>query len=484
MLAALMAASMAWSQSPFGLDPSFETDMNSWYVSSVLPLMDRKVIVSGSMRFPGFTNDKLLARLDHQGTLDTIFYASSLGGGKLIPWNWMYYVGTSQTVRRILPTGYLDPDWTEMNLGLYFSSLQGGDYHVFPGGHLLMSGAHILSDSIRGFEGLYNLIWFSNEGYLDTTRIHRQGNGVVYEFEQLFDGGFICTSNCSQFDGQPTDGWIFKVDSTGAIDTTFQSGVYWGEADAFLPLPDGRCYAGGLFKITGIPDTLHLVRFMPDGSLDPSFNHLLDFRAGSLTAPQGASVLDIHPLDDARLIITGEFENIEGEPRQAICLVDSSGNLINDYFTGPGCDEYTYMGSVLGALNGIAPAPDGSWYIYGGYHGYDDGTANYPGQRMVSRLYGLDVGVQEQRPMVGGSLSVHPNPASTWVAFDHDLKVASSSAALVIRDVAGREVGRYALGSIQGQTIWDSRRTEPGVYTIELMNNEQMVRAVKLIIRQ
>jgi hypothetical protein len=48
-----------------------------------------------------------------------------------------------------------------MNDGPYFASLQGGDYHVFPDGRVLMSGSHQLSDTIRGFVG-YEPIWFTN----------------------------------------------------------------------------------------------------------------------------------------------------------------------------------------------------------------------------------------------------------------------------------------------------------------------------------
>ncbi|MBK8499293.1 MAG: hypothetical protein IPL52_10850 [Flavobacteriales bacterium] len=66
-----------------------------------------------------------------------------------------------------------------MNTGPYFLSLQPADYHVFPDGRVLISGTHTLNDPVRGFVGSYELIWFSNEGYLDTTRTHRNANGVI-----------------------------------------------------------------------------------------------------------------------------------------------------------------------------------------------------------------------------------------------------------------------------------------------------------------
>src|SRR5204863_1045327 len=109
----------------------------------------------------------------------------------------------------------------------YFSPLQGGDYHVYPDGRVLMSGKHTLNDLAHGFVGNYNLIWFSNTGYLDTTRVHRKGDGVVWNFEELHGGGFILHCGCSVFEGVPVD-LIFRTDADGIPDTTFHTGVFWG----------------------------------------------------------------------------------------------------------------------------------------------------------------------------------------------------------------------------------------------------------------
>ena len=58
-----------------------------------------------------------------------------------------------------------------------YSALQGGDYHVYPDGRILLSGAHSLYDTARGFVGIYNLIWFTNTGYLDTTKTTATATG-------------------------------------------------------------------------------------------------------------------------------------------------------------------------------------------------------------------------------------------------------------------------------------------------------------------
>lgn len=88
------------------------------------------------------------------------------------------------------------------------------------------------------------------------------------------------------------------------------------------------------------------------------------------------------------------------------------------------------------------------------------------------------------RMEVQATLLLHPNPASTWVALDYDLLVEPTDAALVIRDLTGREVYRKALRDRKQQVVWDTRQAAPGSYTVVLLNSGQQLRTEKLIIRQ
>ena len=69
---------------------------------------------------------------------------------------------------------------------------------MYPDGRVLVCGLHELSDSIRGYVGFYDLIWFSNQGYLDTTAHHRQGNGIMQGGNFLFEDGHVSWYNESQ----------------------------------------------------------------------------------------------------------------------------------------------------------------------------------------------------------------------------------------------------------------------------------------------
>ena len=174
-MAAALAAIVCFSQWQFKLDTTFRTQINHEYVNSLILQPDGKLIISGVMRFPGEISDKRLVRTLVDGTRDESYNNSGLGGGKLTPWlSGKFYVGSGQGVRRIFQSGQNDPSYILLSQSPYVTAVQGGDYHVFPDGRVLVTGSHLLSDSIRGFEGSYELIWFSNEGYLDTTRIHRK----------------------------------------------------------------------------------------------------------------------------------------------------------------------------------------------------------------------------------------------------------------------------------------------------------------------
>ena len=475
-------------QQMFDVDTTFRAGLESWYVNSILPLDDGSLIASGQMRLPEdlVGTMRSIARFNGDGILDPAFPAS-WGGGRLTRWQDKLYVQNFHTVRRISPDGALDQGFIPMNLGPYFSSFQGGDYHVYPDGRILMSGLHYLSDTVRGFSGAHCLIWFSNEGYLDTTKVHRKCAGSLDVIKELPDGRFIGTlgnpTNTASWDEELTGSNIIRVHADGTWDPSFPAHVWTGLALGFLPLDDGRVYAAGLFLFEGIADTLHLVRFMPDGSLDPTFNNTIKFRITDMTThPWGALPRKIYQLDEGRLIITGAFEEVEGQVRRCIALVDTNGYLQDDHFIDAGAGNFTYQGGTGSVISGIIPAPDGNWYVWGAYHGYNDGTTNDAEQRFISRLYGPHVGVAEvsEEPL----MRIYPNPAHEKVTFIFDLVQLGPNAILSVRDALGREVYQENLPTEQGQVIWDTRNSSPGLYMVSIYAASKQLETEKLIIQR
>lgn len=495
VMVAIWVAITSYAQWQFQLDPSFRTVATRLHVSSILPLENGNVIASGELKFPNDQNDIRLSGLLSDGQRDETFNNSALGLGKIVPWGDGFYVGSNTIVRRVLlPSGENDQNF---RLGYmaqpYFLSLQGGGYHVYPDGRLLMSGAHLLRDSIRGFEGLYNLIWFTNTGYLDTTKVHRRGNNVVYRFKELPNGQFICSGTCTVFDGEEVD-WIFRVNADGTTDTTFRTGVFWGDALDYLPLADGRCYVAGSIRRNQAPDdTLAVARFMPDGSLDPNFNiphfalnGLFNHGLGVSSSGFGPEARSITPWEGGRMIITGYFGSVNGQIRGGICMLDSTGALL-DAFAGCWASPFIYDNSSYGGITGFVPAGDGEhYYIHGSYRGFNDGITNDPEQRFVTRLR-----VTEDHTDVAGSLSskvakftLHPNPSNSSVIFDMNTPRQSDNATVLVHDLAGRvQDQQYIMGGL-GRLVLETSHLAAGTYLVTLKVDGMTLGTQRLVVQQ
>ena len=480
--ATIWVAAICRAQQPFDLDPSFVTSIGTQGVGSIALLEDGDVLLSGTIRFPGDQEDRNTARLNPDGSRDVDYPFGTYGGGKLVPWEGRFYVGNGQGIRRIWPNGSADNDFAGLNLDPYIYLLQGGDFHVFPDGRLLITGTHELSDTVRGYVGLYNLIWITAEGRLDTTRVHRKCNGGLDTVKELADGSFLIGGGMTQYDGYPV-GNIIHVFADGSLDTSYHTSVIWNWPACFYPLPDGKVLCGGDLVFQGISDTLHLVRLNPDGSLDGTFNNLLDLER-SYDQDGVAPVTSITPLGADRYIITGFWDRVEGNAQGGIALVDTAGNLLDDLFVGGGCGTYWDGFSTIGGINGLTEAPDGSYYIHGYYHGYDDGTTNGAMQRMVSRLYGLDVGVEEAGDVEAvDALKVYPNPAETWAALTFVVPNDQGRTELLVLDLTGRNVWSKQVSGQHGQLILDTKDFAAGNYTVELRSDGRMVAAERLVIK-
>jgi hypothetical protein len=488
MVAALVAATTALGQWSFTVDTTFRVPLVAQNVNDLLLNEDGTLIASGRMTYEGLwppTAQYPILRFLTDGQLDPSFLGQA-GGGKLNPWQDRFYVGSYP--RRLMVDGTLDPSFISLNLGLYFSSLQNGDYHVFPDGRVLISGNHLLSDSVRGFEGLYQLVWFTNTGYLDTTRIHRSsGNCAVYRFEELPSGQFIVRGICDQFDGQPVDR-IFRVQADGSVDTTFHTGVYWGAAYDYLPLTDGRVYVAGEFLRSADPgDTLHLARFLSTGAIDPSFTPP-QFSMLSSLATFGCGVERVQPWLNGTLMATGQFSSVNGQPRNGICILDTNGTLL-PAFGGQGVGTYieSFSGGSYRYATIAATAYDtanAQLYICGAYSGYTDATGHYPDQRFITRLNVAEVSTSvSEAPQHPRALQVWPNPAQGQVWLRYQAPGAGATLHLRVRDSQGRVLFFTPASGEEGQVVWDSRGVAPGVYTVELIREEKLERSERLIIQ-
>ncbi|MFA5478381.1 MAG: T9SS type A sorting domain-containing protein [Bacteroidales bacterium] len=65
---------------------------------------------------------------------------------------------------------------------------------------------------------------------------------------------------------------------------------------------------------------------------------------------------------------------------------------------------------------------------------------------------------------LGVKLTVDPNPAREWAAFDYTLPKNTGKAVIKITDATGQVVKVVEVTGTQGQHVWDTREVKPGVY--------------------
>jgi len=247
-------------------------------------------------------------------------------------------------------------------------------------------------------------------------------------------------------------------------------------------------YVGGRYKRAAAPnDTLYLARFMPDGSLDPTFDHLntLSTLPGMTGAPK---VLRLYEWLDGRMFVTGVYQRVNGEPRGAICVVDSTGALTPDMET---CmpSAFSYQGSTNAAVVEMLPIPDGGgYYICGTYAGYTDGLINDTQQRFVSRLLvsELSVGVEEQgmEEPTAAAFGAYPNPTRDQVVLRYDFGAQPNRPHAVLRDLVGRVAATIPLDGARGHKPFDTTQLAAGTYLVQYFNGTELVGSVPLVIQR
>lgn len=395
------------------------------------------------------------------------------------PWNNKLYIADGG-VRRLTADGLFDPTFQALYEDPRVSTgATHVDFLIQPDGSLLVATSFILNDPVNGFVGTdFSLAWFTNTGALDTTKVHRRSNSLIYHLAPQADGRILCSAVSSTFEGQPV-GRIFRILADGSLDPSLTTTVNAGLVFQLLPLPDGRFYACGRFRFQGETSFRYIVRFLPDGSLDPTFQNDLDFTWTD--SPPSNLVAGLFPIEDGRYIVFGSFTHVDGVPRKSLCVIDSTGSLIDDLFTGPNCGDYVYQGTLYGSVFGITEASNGDLYIYGGYEGFNDGVINDPGQNLISRLRRVDTGMGEEQGTTHlPELSAYPSPANDRLTVRGPAWL-DAACTVLITDVAGRVVLQGPL--VQDRAI-DLNHFAAGAYSLVVSDLHGAHRAVARFVKE
>jgi uncharacterized delta-60 repeat protein len=180
---------------------------------------------------------------------------------------------------------------------------------------------------------------------------------------------------------------LVRLNSDGTLDSTFQPDVGAnGNVTSLAVQQDGRLLvAGRSEKVNGIASPL-LARLKADGSLDASF------KAPVVFSPFPFPVRRVAVQPEGKIVITGNFTNINDHPRDRIARLNPDGSVD---------ESFNWSQSLRGAIDCLAVQPDNQILVGGTFSGTEgapcksiarlnpDGSLDTNFVRAVSQLGGL-----------------------------------------------------------------------------------------------
>ncbi|HCN79114.1 MAG TPA: hypothetical protein DIT13_18265 [Verrucomicrobiales bacterium] len=216
-----------------------------------------------------------------------------------------------------------------------------------PDGKILAGG---LLTSVNG-QAVGNLARFNADGSLDTSFNTGTGAGSsVICLTVQADGKILVGGNFTTFNGA-TATRIVRLNSNGSTDSSFSAAFSGGvgTVTGIVTQPDGRLIVVGNYTSANGQARNRIVRLLPDGTLDGSFNP----GTGADDNIRNAVVQA-----DGRIVIAGDFANFNGQPRNRLARLNADGSLESTAGFNPGTGPN-------GLVRCLSLLPDGQIMIGG-----------------------------------------------------------------------------------------------------------------------
>lgn len=337
-----------------------------------LVLPDNSLIVTGRFAYANESQNQCIVKLMPDGSTDNSFAIGSgadehvnvvvrqpdgkyIIGGDFIQFNGQ----TKNRLARLNADGSTDATFntgTGFNGSVYAICLQ-------PDGKILMGGTF---DTLNG-ESLGYIVRLNSNGTRDTT--FNIGTGftyTVYSIERQSDGKYIVAGDFQNYNGSAV-ARIARLDVTGALDNTFNSGGAGADGIVTVAtiLPSGKIIAAGYFTNYNGLSSPRIVRLNSDGSTDGTF---------SVGAGFNQNVNEVCVQTDGKIMATGNFTTYKGGSITRIIRIDTAGNRDITFNPGTGPNS---------SCNTVFMNPDGKVYI-GGFFTQIDSFARLHFARLLS----------------------------------------------------------------------------------------------------
>jgi len=326
------------------LDPSFSLPSSSYgadgSVRAIALQTDGRIVIGGSFATVNSVASPGLARLNPDGSLDSLFNVGS---------------GADNPVYALAQT------------------FAGVDRKILVGGAFTtINGTPIGGIGRLNADGTTD----------DTFNIGGAGaNGTVYALAVQADGKIVIGGDFTSINGIAFN-HLGRLNADGSLDLSFSNAVVNPNAGAndsvrsIAIQPDGRILIGGLFTSVNGATFSHIARLNSNGTTDNTF-----------TPGLGAndSVLCIAVQTDGRIILGGDFTRCSDVNRNRLTRLNPDGTVDPTINFGTGADDFVAAIAIQqDTITGYpADVPDEKILIAGGFTQY-----NGESHQHLTRLYG------------------------------------------------------------------------------------------------
>jgi len=307
------------------------------FVYSILPLNNGKTLIGGLFtQFNGVAK-QYIAMLQENGSLDTTFSSGFNNGvksikrqsdGKIIVAGYFssYKGMPARNLVRILPDGTLDPSFSSGTGAFEIIVME-----VLPGDKILIAG------SFTHYNGVprNSIAILHPDGELDMSFDPGVGaNNRVAAAVMQPDGKIVLGGAFTSFN-QVNKGRIVRLLPDGSLDPSFNTGTGFDLSISSLHLlADGKIMAGGAFDNFNGMAAEGLARLLPDGSLDNTFFN-----------PEANAVTNITPLSNGKLLLTGDFTTYGNKSAVRVARILENGTLDSTFNTPSGINSLDGSGN-------------------------------------------------------------------------------------------------------------------------------------------
>ena len=309
--------------------------------------------------------------------------------------------------------------------GSIFQLLIGNDYKLYLGGSF---------GSYSNISGADYIIATSLNGTYDSTfDVNPKPNNNVYSITEQSNGKIIVAGAFTTIGGVNSS-YLARLNTDGSVDTSFNNGnipiinnkVF--RKDCMVVDSQDRIYVGGIFTSAGSNSAKGLVRLLPDGTYDSTFDTTIGFSNSS----NYRDIQTIRILSDGKILVVGQFNLYNDITRNYIAKLNLDGTIDESFLHTTGANSSLFTAAEL---------TDGSILLGGAFTQYNGTPANklvkVDSNGNIDNTFDIGAGpvASSGNPLVTGIL-VQPsgkiilaisNNADTWDGVTADVVIRLNS---------------------------------------------------------